>query len=451
MRSMPAFASGAFVRDLSRIAVPIGLQNLIVSGVNLVDTIMVGRLGSSAIAAVGLANQIYFLLLLFLFGIGSGASIFSAQYWGKGDIAGLRRTVGLSLLAGLVVGAAYTAAAVGFPEFVLGLYTEDPAVIRAGAPYLRSVGCSYLAVAVTFVFSLALRSVERVRLPLAGTLAALTVNVALNYALIFGKWGFPELGILGAGIATSVARWLEVFIIVGGSYAARYAPAGRLREFVSFGSSFVRQFVVITSPVVANEVVWSLGMTVYSGIFARVSTGSVAAYNILQTVVQLLNVLIMGTSNAAAVMIGKKIGSGDLDLARRWARHFALMAPILGGAAAIFAVLAVPLLPFVFSVEAGVLAEAGAMLVVFACFLPAKSYNLHFIVGIDRAGGDTRFGLFFDVFGVWGIGVPAALLGAFVFKVPAWGVYLLATSEELAKIFLAAGRLKSGKWLRSLT
>lgn len=429
---------------------PIALQNLLISGVNLVDTIMVGRLGSTAIAAVGLANQVYFLMLLLLFGIGSGAAVFTAQYWGKGDVAGVRRSVGLSLAIGMVAAAFYTIAAVGFPEFVMGLYSGDRDVVAAGAPYLRAVGISYIPTAITFIFSLALRSVERVKLPLAATVMSLGVNVGLNYALIFGKWGFPELGVLGAGIATTVARSLEMIVVLGGTYLRRYAPAGSPREFLASDWPFVRRFAIVALPVVVNEVAWSLGMTVHSAIFARVSTEAAAAYNILQTVLQVANVVFIGTANAAAVMIGKKIGEGELATSREWAGRFARMAPLLGVGMSLLLVPARFALGFLFDVDPGTLDQARAMLLVLACFFPAKVFNLHFVVGIGRAGGDTRFGMFFDIFGVWMIGVPAAAAAAFWLGLPPWAIYAGALSEELAKSFLGAARLKSGKWLRSV-
>lgn len=440
-----------FTSDLVRIAVPIAAQNLIISGVNLVDTVMVGSLGSPAIAAVGLGNQVYFLLLLFLFGIGSGAAVFTAQYWGKGDVAGIRRTVGLSLAVGFVVASVYTCLAVAAPAFTLGLYTADQEVIRLGAPYLRAVGLSYLATAATFVFSLALRSVERVRLPLWGTAAALTVNVVLNYALIFGHFGFPALGVLGAGIATAVARWLELLVVVGGSYARRYPPAGTLAEFLSSDSVFVRRFAVIAAPVVLNEVTWSLGMTVQNGIFARISTEAIASFNILQTVSQLFSVFTLGTANAAAVMIGKKIGEGRHDIAGEWARRIAVLSPAIGAAILVLLLPTRSALPLLYSVDAETLHQASLMVLVLALLFPFKSFNLNFVVGIDRAGGDTRFGLFFDLFGVWCIGVPLALIGAFVLRLPPWLVFLFAASDDFFKSFLGIWRLKSGKWLRSIT
>lgn len=437
-----------FSRGLVRVAVPIALQNLVISLVNLVDTVMVGRLGAPAIAAVGLGNQVYFLLLLLLFGIGSGSSIFTAQYWGSGDLAGIRRTTGLSLAIGQVAAAAYAVAAIAFPGQVLGLFTADPEVVALGIPYLRSVGFSYAATAASFSFSLSLRSVERVRLPLAATVVSLLINVVLNYCLIFGEFGFPELGVLGAGIATTVARWVELAIIMIPSYAKGYPPAGKLSELLDFHAPFLARYVKIAAPVVVNEMVWSLGMTFYQGIFARVSTQAAAAYNILLAVNQIAMVAFMGTANGGAVLIGKKIGEGDFDTVYDWADRFALTAPLLGLVVSAALVPTRLLLPFLFSVDPGTLAAASGMLLVLAVAFPAKIFNLHFIVGIGRAGGDTRFGMIFDLAGVWGIGVPLAALGAFVLRLEPWAVYSMAVSEELVKSLAGMWRLRSRKWLR---
>ncbi|MBU0927372.1 MAG: MATE family efflux transporter [Spirochaetes bacterium] len=440
-----------FYRDLLRIAVPIALQNLIASSVNMLDTVMVGRLGAVELAAVGLGNQIWFLLMLLLFGISTGAGVFTAQYWGKRDVAGIRRTTGLSMALGLGAALAFMVAAMAFPRFILGLYSKDPEVVRIGAEYLRLAAPSFPFAAASFAFSLALRGVERVKLPLAATVVSLATNAILNYALIFGKFGAPALGVRGAAIATVLSRVIETAIVFLGAYARKMPPAGTLKEFRSWGSGFLSRFARIAAPVVVNEVLWSLGITSYNAILARVGTEAIAAYNVTSTVSQLAMVLFMGTANASAVMLGKRIGEGDRATAFAWARRFAIMAPLIGVATGALLIPASLALPWLFALGAEPLRQARLMILALAVIFPFKVFNLHVVIGICRSGGDTRFGAFFDIFGVWLFGVPLAALGAFVLRVEPWVVFALLSFDEVAKSGLGVWRLASKKWLNDVT
>ncbi len=440
-----------FFTDLFRIAIPIALQNLVASSVNMLDTIMVGRLGAVELAAVGLGNQVFFLLLLLLFGIGSGSGVFTSQYWGARDQAGIRRTAGMALALGLSASLVFTAASLAAPRAILGLYSRDPAVLDAGAVYLRIAALSYPALAASFIFSMALRGVERVRLPLAATVISLSANAFLNWVLIFGTLGFPALGVRGAAIATVVSRWMEAAIVLVVTYAKKYPPAGSLRELTDWTRPYVRRFTGIVLPVVFNEAAWALGITFYNGIFARISTEAIAAFNIQSTISQLSMVLFMGTANASAVMLGKRIGEGNREGAYDWAGRFAVLGPVLGTAIGILLLPTIPALPILFRLEPGVLFQAGAMVCCLAAVFPIKVFNLHIVVGVCRSGGDTRFAAFFDIFGVWLVGVPLAALGAFAWNLSPWAVFLLLCMDEAAKFGLGLWRLRSRKWLRDVT
>lgn len=449
---LPALRGDArFYRDLARIAVPIALQNLITAGVNALDTVMVGRLGAAELAAVGLANQVWFLLILFLFGVSTGAGVFTAQYWGKKDIAGIRRTTGVALAVGGGASLAFAAAAILAPKAILGFYSRDPEVIALGAGYLRVVAFSYPLAAAGFVFSIALRGVERVKLPLAATAVSLSLNAVLNYALIFGAFGLPRLGVLGAAIATLIAKALEATIIILGAYLKKTPPAGRLHELFAWGSGFVSRYVRVAAPVLLNEVTWSLGITVYNAVFARMGTEAIAAFNVASTVSQLAMVFFMGSANAAAVMIGARIGEGERERAFAWAGRFAVLSPALGALVGALLIPASRLLPLAFALEPVPMAQAMAMVVVLGLVYPFKVFNLHLIVGICRSGGDTRFGAAFDIAGVWGLGVPLVALGAFALRLEPWAVFALLNVEEVAKSFLGLWRLKTRRWLRDVT
>jgi putative MATE family efflux protein len=389
--------------------------------------------------------------MLLLFGTSTGSGVFTAQYWGKRDIAGIRRTTGLSMTLGLAAAFVFMTAALAFPRFLLGLYSRDAAVVSTGAEYLRLVAPSYPFAAASFAFSLALRGVERVRLPLAATIVSLAVNAALNYALIFGKFGAPALGVRGAAIATVLARVIEAVIIFAGAYARKMPPAGTLAEFRSWGGGFLPRFARIAAPVVVNEVTWSLGITTYNAVLARVGTEAIAAYNVTSTVSQLAMVLFMGTANAAAVMLGKRIGEGDRPTAFAWAKRFAILAPLIGVVTGALLVPASMALPWLFALGAEPLRQARLMIIVLACVFPFKVFNLHVVVGICRSGGDTRFGAWFDIFGVWVLGVPLAMIGAFALRAEPWIIFAMLSFDEVGKCGLGLWRLVTKKWLNDVT
>lgn len=443
--------SKTFYSDLVRIALPIAIQNMVASSVNMLDTVMVGRLGAAELAAVGLGNQIWFLLMLLMFGICSGSGVFTAQYWGKRDVAGIRRSTGLSLALALGAAILFLVAAMAFPRALIGFYTKDARVIELGADYLRLVAPSYPFAAAAFAMSLALRGVERVRLPLAATVVSLAVNATLNYALIFGKFGAPALGVAGAAIATVASRAVEAAIVFVGAYARKMPPAGSIREFRSWGGGFIPRYAKIVVPVIINEVTWSLGVTVYNAVMARVGTEAIAAYSVTNTISQLAMVLFLGTANASAVMLGTKIGAGDRATAYLWAKRFAVMSPAIGVLVGFLLVPTTLVLPYLFAIGAEPLRQAALMTIALGCVFPFKVFNLHVVVGICRSGGDTKFGAVFDIVGVWLFGVPLAALGAFVLRAEPWVVFALICSEEVAKCGLGVWRLATGRWLNDVT
>ncbi len=440
-----------FYRNLFTIAIPIMLQNLINSLVNMVDTVMIGRLGTTEIAAVGLGNQVFFLYTMILFGIGSGGAVFTAQFWGKRDIPGIRRTTGLSLALALAVAALFTAAAAWAGERVIGVYSRDPEVIRLGGAYLKTLAPSFAPFALSFVFTLMMRSTEKVRLPMVATLISLSLNVGLNVVLIFGLGPIPALGVVGAALATVASRLTETAILLIAAYGRSYAMAGSFKELFGFDAAFIRRFLFIALPVIVNELLWALGVTAQNIIFARTRTEAIAAFNITNTVSQLAWVFFIGVGNGAAVLIGKKIGEGSESLARSYAGRLVRFAPL---AAAAIALLLVPLsllLPYLFKVGPAVLDITSGMFVILALSYPFRAFNMSMIIGVCRAGGDTMFSVLYDIVFMWLFSLPAAAAASFIFGAPVWVVYFFVAVEDPLKMLLGLARLRSGKWLRNVT
>ena len=454
MSAIKLFKDKTFYRNLWAVAIPISLQSLVNASVNMLDTVMVGRLGTVEIAAVGLGNQVFFLYMLILFGICSGGSVFTAQFWGKRDIAGIRYTTGLCLLLALAVAAVFTFACLAFPSFLIGLFSADPAVVSAGGAYLRTLAPAFAPFAVSFALTMIMRSVERVRLPMIATFVSLSINATLNWLLIFGVGPFPALGVVGAAAATVVSRVVEACILVIVSYRRSYPFAGSLRELFDFsaaGSAFVRRFLRIASPVMANELVWSLGINMQNLIMARTGTEAIAAFNILNTVSQLTWVLFMGLGNGAGVLIGKKIGEGDAPMAREYAGRVVRFAPLLAAAVALLLAPLWLILPFLFNADPLVFSALGPMFAILALAYPFRAFNMTMIIGVCRAGGDTVFCAVYDVLLMWTVSLPAAAAASFLFGAPVPVVFLFLALEDPLKMVLGLWRLRTGRWLHDVT
>lgn len=445
------FIDRKFYSVMLKIALPIAAQSLVFNLLNAVDVLLIGQLGETSVAAVALSNQWTFLMNLFLFGTGSGAAIFTAQFWGRQDVPNLRRAFGIGL--GVALTGAALFALVGFfaPATVLGVYTNDAAVVTLGAPYLRIVALSYLFTALTTTFGIALRTTRNVKLPVAVSIGALTFKTILAYLLIFGYLGFPRLGILGAAVATVLARLFECAVLVALTYRWQLPPALRLSDLRGIEAAFLRTFALTAGPVVLNELFWALGTNVYTGIYARIGTDSVAAVNIASTIEGVALVPMFGIGNACAIILGNAIGGGDVPLARDYARKFLALAIALGLGIGglIFGASRVILDAYNISLAAKL--DARAVMTVMACALWLKAANLMIVIGILRSGGDTRFSLAIDVGPMWMIGIPLALLGAFVLHLPVYFVVLAVLfGDELTKFILGIARFRSGHWLRNV-
>jgi len=445
------FGDRQFFKSLFTLAIPIMLQSLVNSMVNLLATVMVGRLGTVEIAAVGLGFQVFFLYQLFLFGVVSGGSIFTAQFWGKGDIPGIRKNLGFCITLCAVWAILFTAAARLFPEKIIGFYSKDEAVIKAGADYLRILSLSFFPFVITSAFTITLRSVEKVRLSFVTTVIALFINVILSYLFIFGKGSVPAMGIKGAATATVISRLVEAITILAVSYYKKYVVAGSIRELLSYNRNYARHFFRISLPVIINEILWVSGITLQSVIFARTNTDAIAAFNIVGTVSMITWVIFIGLGQAAGVLVGKKIGENDEKTARNYANIIARFTPLLAVGAALILFPISRLLPFVFKVNPDTLTAASQMFIVLCCVYPFRAFNMAMIIGICRAGGDTVFCVIYDLGTMWLISLPLAALSAFVFGAPVWFIYLCICTEEPSKALLGLWRLKSGKWLHNVT
>lgn len=439
-----------FFRSLLTVALPVAIQNLLSSSVNLLDNLMIGQLGDSAIAGLGIANQVFFLMLFIIFGINNGGAILVSQFWGKKDVANIRRVLGLCLSLGLAAAGVFTVVTVFFPGTVIALFSADSEVIKLGADYLGLVGLSYIATSISFAYAIQLRSVEKATAPMVISLITIGINCVGNYVLIFGLFGFPRMGVVGSALATCIARYIECFLLLVVVYAKQYPLAGKIRELFSFTRELSARYFSRSVPVIAQEFSWALGITLYQVVYARIGTAALAAVNIVSTFERFLFVAFVGLGSAAGVMIGKSIGEEREEyaqwLGKQYVRLGVFVAIILG-----FIILGLRgwVLGF-YLISPEVLHLASGMFLMLTFLLWMKAGNMLLISGVFRSGGDTRFAFFLDTAGVWLVGLPLGVLMAFVFHAsPVW-VYLIIGAEEVIKLFLATWRFKSQKWINNL-
>ena len=450
------FEDKSFYKKLLTIAFPIAMQNLISSSLNMVDNLMIGSMGGSPLAAVGFANQLYFLFNLFVFGASSGCAIFIAQFWGKKDIKNIRKTLGMMISLGVIVSFLFTACAMLFPEFVMERFSRDPEVINYGVQYLRIIGLSYTVTSVSFSFGFSCRSIGEAKVPMYVSAIALGINTILNYALIFGNFGAPAMGVQGAAIATVIARCVELVLMLVFVYGRRNALAGNFKELFTFDKTFFKKIMKTASPVIVNEVFWSLGITLYMVAYGKVGgtpqecTQAAAAVQISNTIQNMFTVVNFGLGNACAVMIGNKLGSNKKAEADRDAQRFAIIGPLCGLIVGIILIAFAPLILSFTSLEPLAIENARRILIIMGVLMPIKTFNILMIVGILRSGGDTYYGLFMELGSVWGVGVPMAFLGALTFGLPIYLVFALVNIEEIFKFIVGVPRLLSKKWIRNL-
>ena len=360
------FQDKLFYKRFIFIAGPIAIQNLLMSSLALVDIVMIGQLGETAIAAVGLGGQVFFLSTLLFYGISSGGAVFFAQFWGREDIKSIRKTIFLVVLlveSGAILLSTF---AITVPEYIMNIFTIDPAVIEAGSEYLIITGISFLFTALSIAYSLALRSIGKASLPLKATIVSITVNTILNYILIFGKFGFPEMGIMGAAIATTVSRFIEMFIIVTYVYKSKSVLAAGIKDFLNLKKVFVKKYLKTTIPVVFNELAWATGMLVYKVVYARMGTDTIATIGITETTDSLFFSFLLGSANACAIMIGNKIGERDIEGVHIYSRRFLFLAFFLGISGGSILSLIAPYVPLFFNVSDNVRRSATLVIYVLA-------------------------------------------------------------------------------------
>ena len=435
-----------FLRDVCRLAVPVALQSMLQASFSIVDQIMIGQLGSVSIAAVGLAGKFSSVYSVVVSAIGAVAGIMIAQYLGQKNRPEVRRSFFRNLFFALGLAAVFTALCLLLPELIMGLYTKDAATRQAAASYLAIVAGTFLPLAGATLLSTLYRCMERASLPLYASLFAALLNTGLNYVLIFGKLGFAPMGAEGAAIATLVSQIANCLVMLLFLRSARDCLSGG-RPQTRFQW---RQYAAMLLQVLACEFLWSVGENVYAGIYGNLGTADCAAMTLINPVQGLVIGALCGLSQAAGVLIGKRLGSGDYDGAYGDAKTLLLYGFLGSAALSLLVVLTSGLYVRLYAVEDTVKALTRQILAVYAIVAPFKVQNMILGGGILRSGGKTKYVMMIDLTGTWGFGVPLGLLAAFVLRLSIPWVYLMISLEECVRFAISVAVFRRRGWMQSL-
>ena len=440
-----------FARRFFNLAVPIAVQSLVASSMHLVDNVMIGGLGEMEMAAVTQANRFSFIFNLTLFGMTSGSAAFAAQAWGKRDIPRIRQTMGMSMCFSAMLLALFATFALGYPHVVSAALLSGQAARDMAAEYLRIVGVGYIFFAVSEVFAVFQKSTERTRIPMAASIVAIVTNTILNYLLIYGKFGFPRLGVRGAAIATVVGLALECALNIIGGYITHSVTAVRPRDLIPESWAFVKQYARVVATVTLNEGLWALGVAIYSIVYGRMGESAVAAVSIAATFEQFSFIMIRAVTSACAVLVGAHVGAGERKEAHSTALRMMAATVTASIVSGMLMIGMSRLMIQLFNASAGTIADALRLITISACVMPVHAMTGMLIVGILRAGGDTVYSLVIDAGSAWFFGAPLVAIAGLLLRWPVPVVYLCAQSESIVKFSLGMYRFRSGRWIHDLT
>ena len=442
-----------------RIAIPIIIQNGITNLVGMLDNIMIGQTGTEQMTGVAIVNQLIFVFNIFIFGIISGAGIFGAQYYGKGDHEGVRNTFRFKIISCFII---MTAGIILFLKCGTGLisiYLHDGgsagdtyAALGYGLTYIKIMVIGMIPFTVSQIYSSTLRETGETVMPMAAGVCAVAVNTVLNYILIFGKFGAPRLGVSGAAIATVISRFSECALIIVWTHIKRekYQFIRGVYKTLKVPASLAKQIIIKGSPLMINEALWSLGMAVMMQCYSIRGMDIVAAMNISTTVSNVFNVIFIAMGSAIAIIIGQLLGAGKMEQAKDNAAKLIFFSVICSAAAGAIMLALSPLFPRIYNTTDDVRALAVKFIIVAAIFMPAYSFTNASYFTL-RSGGKTIITFLFDSMFVWVVSIPLAMCLA---RLTSWNIvliYFVCQSAEIVKCVIGFILVKKGIWITNIT
>lgn len=439
-----------FYKSFLTIGVPLMIQQLISSSLNFIDNLMIGRLGTDYIAAVGFANSVYRILDLFLFGLCSGMGVFIAQYYGKRNYEMIRRILGKMIMAGFTLALVFSLVTFVGAEKIIGIFTKEPEVLKIGVSYIRKALFSYTFYALSFSTGFCLRAMGLTKYPMMSASIGVMTNTFFNYCFIYGNFGFPRMEEQGAAIATVIARIFELTVIWTIVYKKDFNLKGKLESYLNLPKELIKEIIKVSTPVFLTEMLWILGIVSLSVAYSKLGTTQAACVQIADIITAISSILFMGISNSASVIIGHTIGKGDKNKVIIYSRK---ILQIAFGMGVVSLILVQSLTGTIVSLyhlppEAHILAVRTMRAV--GTFVFLKMINWTLLIGLFRAGGDTKVAFCLDIFPLWFYAVPVAFIGAY-FKIPVYILVAMADFSEAIKLVSALYRYKTLKWIKDVT
>lgn len=449
-RIKPYLGDKHFYKQVAAIALPISAQSLITIGVNMTDTVMLGKLGETALSASALANQFISIFQICCMGIGMGASVLTSRFWGMQDKHSLRKAVTIMLRLCFVFGLAFTLATVITPDGLMRIYTNDPEIIQAGASYFRwSIPCYWL-LGFSLTCTIVLRSVGQVKLPLICSICAFFINVFFNYMFIFGAFGAPRMEVAGAALGTVIARVFEFCFICGYFLFVDKRVRYRLKHLAMKCRDLVGDYLSISIPVLVSDTLLGLGNSAVAMVMGRVGATFVAANSITTVTQQLSTVFIQGIGNASSIITGHTLGQGELDKAQRQGFTFlglGFVVGLLGGL--LIMIISGPVISF-YDITAETKGIAEQLMIAVGFIVIFQSMNSILTKGVLRGGGDTKFLMVADILFLWVASVPLGALAGLVWHMPAFWIYTFLKIDQIIKAVWCVFRLSSKKWIKRI-
>lgn len=442
-----------FYKSFMILALSLALQNLLTYGVNMMDTLMLGRYSQNAMGGVSLCNQIQFLLQMLVVGAGEGAVVMGSQYWGKKKLEPIPHIIGVALRFGGALAVLLFILVCGWPTRILQLLSNDPAVIAEGAKYFSIIRFTYVIFMITNILVASLRSIGVVKIGYMISGSTLVINVCLNYLLIYGNLGFPEMGVRGAACATLIARCVELLIVIWFLKYKENVLNLNLRKLLHIDTSYVRDYMKVSLPVLINQALWGVAQMVQTGILGHLGGDVTAANAISVQVYQVLSVVCYGAASAAGIVVGRTIGEGNEKKLHPLVTTLQVLFLSIGlcSGLAIFLLRGPILAAFGGTLTENAYRLSRQFMLVLAITTVGTSYQMACDNGIIRGGGDTGFSAKMNLISMWGIIVPFSAMAAFWWKCPPVAVFFLLKWDQLYKAIPVGIRLHSWKWVKKVT
>ncbi|MBR3766894.1 MAG: MATE family efflux transporter [Clostridia bacterium] len=429
----------------------VALQNLIVFSVNLADSIMLGSYSEIAMSGVSLANQIQFLLQMFVNGAANGLVVISSQYWGKKHLEPIKKVFSAAFMAGMLMSTVLMAVVLITPTGVLGILSDESAIVAEGARYIKVMAFTYIIFAVTNILIALMRSIEAVKIGFYTSVLALIFNVSLNYVLIFGKFGFPEMGVIGAAVATLISRVVEFIAVVVYVFIIDKRLKLRVKDIFSLEKSYMKDYMKAGLPLIGSGGSWGVAMTVQTAIIGRLGAAAIGANAVAAPIFQVVSVLYTSSGNASSVLIGKTVGENDIPRVKKYAVKLQIMYIIIGLLSCVSLLLCRDAIISFYDITADTAALAATFINILSITVIGSSYEAPCLCGIVSGGGDTKFVFKNDILFMWCMVLPLSFLSAFVFNWPVAVTFFILKSDQITKCLVAIPKVNRFKWIKVLT